>query len=357
MKHLDEPLAASFFWERRTKGDVGIEVEIEGGPWPEGPIKNWVTHQDGSLRNGIEYVIRQPVSADRVRASVQVLADGLAATNKVFSYRTSVHVHINVQHLTTRQWVNFVTLFTILEKLLVNQVGPERAGNKFCLRMCDAEQPLDIIRNGVLLNRLRDHLNGDLKYASMNVRATRTHGTLEFRAMKGNLDVGFITDWVGILVRLRDEAIKAENPAVFVEQVSMLGAEEFVRRYTPADSPIMWRVLRDPELNNDIYEGVRLVQDIAYCTDWGKPRVADGKIEAAQAPMPDPDFDFDGWDQAEPMQEAGVRLADIRWNPLPAGNNIRFNGIEAQLAPAPVRRPIRILRGADEPLAIDDGNF
>lgn len=269
---IDQPLNSLFFWERRPKGEIGIEVEIEGGPWPDHQATNWIPHVDNSLRNGgIEYVIRQPVLRERVGVALEALNKHLADSDQVFSYRTSVHVHVNVQDLTLRQWVNYIALFCIFEELLVNVVGPERAGNKFCLRFKDADASMRLLRQGIIDETLPHLLGGDLKYASCNLRATASHGTLEFRAMRGNLDVPFIKAWVETLLALKDAAKEAKDPSAFVQEMSFLGPMEFVRKYIPANMIADGVLAQEDILSNSMYEGARLVQDVAYCIDWGNP--------------------------------------------------------------------------------------
>lgn len=297
MNYVNQKLQRSFHWERYPKGEVGIEIEIEGGGYPEDPIQNWVPHPDGSLRNGgTEYVIRQPVLRDNVRAALDTLAEGLRNAPKVFSYRTSVHVHINVQDMSIRQWCAYLVLFAIFEELLVNVVGPERAGNKFCLRFKDADASLRAVASGVTEQNLPIQLQGDLKYASCNIRATLTHGTLEFRAMRGNLDPAFITDWVNVLMALKDHAKDVRDPTVFVGELSMLGAREFALKYLPRDNSITRAVLDNPieRLTDSMYEGVRLGQDVAFCTDWGEPiedTIGPRRGKKADAPLPIDPFD------------------------------------------------------------------
>lgn len=273
------PLANIFAWDKRPHGEIGIEIEVEGGPWPEGNARNWVSHVDNSLRNGgIEYVINNPIRRDQVSASLQTLKKFLgneAVLN--FSYRTSVHVHVNVQELTVAQWVSFITAFTVLEEALVDVVGPKRAGNKFCLRAIDADEPLRMILSGVRNQNLHAQLRGDIKYASMNVLATVTHGTLEFRAMEGNLDEENITDWVNCLVAIKDYAIKLEKPVEVMEELSREGPREWANKILPEKSKIAEQVLARPDLTDVLYAGARIVQDLCFGTNWEKNEIPEKK--------------------------------------------------------------------------------
>lgn len=272
--YYNRPLRELFAWARTPKGEVGIEIEVERGPWPEGaPAANWITHADNSLRNnGIEFVVRQPLNRDRVLASLQELKKTLEdfGSRFDFSYRTSVHVHINVQQMTLRQWCTFVALFTTMEEILVDVVGPKRAGNKFCLRMKDADEPLQMIRRGLRNSNFGDILHDDIKYASMNILATRTHGTLEFRAMEGNIDPAFIDDWVQVLCAIKDAAMAMETPQDIMARVSALGPHQWVRELLPANNSITEKALRYDNLSGSVYEGMRMAQDVCFAVPWVK---------------------------------------------------------------------------------------
>lgn len=345
-QYYNKPMNGIYFWERNPKGEVGIEVEIEGGPWPDGAPSNWTTHVDNSLRNGgIEYVIRNPVGRDKIRPALEVLEAWLRASNKVFSYRTSIHLHVNIQGLTVRQWVSFIASFVILEEALVDIVGPKRAGNKFCLRACDADEPLRMIRDGLRNEDLPRHLRGDLKYASMNVMASQTHGTLEFRAMEGNLDVAWITAWADVLLALKDYATKVESPIDIVNDMSALGPREWAKRIMPEGNPIVDKMLARDNIEQTLYDGVRIAQDLTYAVPWDKdPIGAVGPVPLAQddphrmveANLDDPVF-FDAPMAPPPAApQAPVRAMEAR--PIDWARFV--NNIEA----APVRPAGRQIR-------------
>lgn len=349
MHYYNQGLMALFRWQRTPKGEVGIEIEVERGPWPEAaPCPNWVPHVDNSLRNnGMEFVIRQPINRDKVKSSLQDLKKSLEdfGSRFDFSYRTSVHVHVNVQDLTLRQWCAFVALFTTLEEVLVDIVGPKRAGNKFCLRMKDADEPLQMIRRGLRNSNIQDQLHDDIKYASMNILATRTHGTLEFRAMEGNLDPDRINDWAQILLVLKDAAKALDNPQDIMGNVSAAGPHAWVRNLLPANNSITEKVLRYDNLSGSIYEGLRMAQDVCYAVPWEKDDpLAVGPAPAEiynemrfvdamhhEAPMQGPPVGInDIWAQVAVMPPRVLRDIDGWGNPGPA----------APAAPRPVRRRV-----------------
>lgn len=257
---------------RNKKGDVGIEIEVEGGPWPADQIGNWVTHQDGSLRNnGIEYVLRNPVNVGEVRKQLTTLKTRLeeARAHLDFSQRTSVHVHVNVQHMTIPEWLSFICLFTLFDEALTDVVGPNRGGNRFCLRMVDADGALRFLRDALRQGNLPNLLNTEFKYGSMNVWSTARLGTIEFRAMEGNLDVDRITAWCETLVTLRDRCVGNNDATSIITQMSQMTPVGFARFVLP-DNIITRPLFERPhhELTEMMYEGARICQDLAYVESW-----------------------------------------------------------------------------------------
>lgn len=309
--HLNKVCGA---WRRNPKGDFGIEIEIEGGPWPAEPITNWSTHEDHSLRAhpktghpGMEYVISQPISVDAVPKAVDTLRAALANSLVDFTHRTSVHVHINVQRLTVRQWVSFVTLSLIFEEALVDIVGPSRVGNKFCLRGIDAEGAIQDLAAAIRSNQIsRFMVNGHgaaYKYGAMNLHATPMHGTLEFRSMEGNLDSRRIHEWCKVIYALREAVKNYEDPRSICEAFSHLGPTAFASAVLP-DGDIKAALLKDDKVDDKLWRGVRLAQDIVYASKW------EGKVTVeAHDPALDEDPRVPGEVQWMPDAHPALRAA------------------------------------------------
>lgn len=300
-------------WPRKVEGPlVGIEVECEGGPWPEYErlaAIGWEGKRDGSLREspdgypGQEFVFIRPQREYRDMLAALGLAFADADTNLDFSYRTSVHVHVNVQDMTLAQYVTYVCLFGVFEELLVRNVGPKRQGNRFCLRLVDSDESLDRLIRGIQGEAARFGNRGPFamidndscKYCSMNLVTTKTFGTLEFRAMEGTMDIDRICDWINVLLTLRSKAIEIGDPRRVVEDMSAMGPQEFVKAFLP-EGPLRSFVLGQLDLSGCLYDGVRVVQDLAYCTDWEEK---EGEPEEAGVGI----FDDNVWHQIRAVQQ------------------------------------------------------
>lgn len=251
----------------KTDGDVGIEIEVEGEnlPWCE---KFWKNEEDGSLRGPEtrEYVLSKPMTLKEARVALKYLDAQYKEKDSVVhdSVRAGVHVHINVQKLNMIELYNFMTLYLVLEEVLVKFCGPYREGNLFCLRACDADYLLDQLQLSAETKRFDNLVSDQLRYASMNVKALGTYGSLEFRAMRGTRDLDLIYKWAEVLLSLREAALTYENPQKIIEGFSEGQARGFLRQVLGQDAELFMfdgyeRMLCD---------GMRNAQDVAYCVDW-----------------------------------------------------------------------------------------
>jgi len=221
------------------KGDVGIEVECEGTNlnWDEG-CQFWRIENDGSLRGlfpheRAEFILSSPVKASEVKAAIKELTNMQKDAKLNFSFRTSVHVHVNVQELQERDLLNMIYTYFLLEEPLLNFCGKERKGNRFCLRLQDAEGVLDAVielaKRGIVEYK-RNHLEDHIRYAALNMAALYKYGSIEFRSMRGTLDAGVLNNWVDALLAVRKFACEMKNPQEIFDLFSMLPAEEFLTR-------------------------------------------------------------------------------------------------------------------------------
>ena len=271
----------------QVTGEIGIEIECEGSKLPGRDVleKYWTTHADGSLRGeSIEYVMAGPVPRKEVVPALEYL-DGLFREHKTKikdSYRTSVHVHVNMQKVTIRQTYTMVLMYGILEDILTEYAGTTRVGNLFCLRMSDAEFMLDQLRQGAVSDRY-EHLNTNgLRYAGCNVKSLFDHNSLEFRAFRGTTDMKLIAEWVDIILQIKDSALAYTNPSEMLQNFSNIGPEGFLSKNF---NPHLCKLIQAfPKWQDRIMAGVRLVQDVAYANDWAAmPEKAAGTVDKKMA--------------------------------------------------------------------------
>jgi hypothetical protein len=255
--------------QKPTNGSFGIEIETEGKNLTDAVPAQWKIENDGSLRGrfpdeAVEYVLRKPLELQKAIDAVTQLrkAQDDANARLNFSFRTSVHVHVNVQQLTFNQYLNMIYTYLLLEEPLVRYCGKERVGNRFCLRLQDAEGLIDylfmLFRQGHTALR---HIHGDaVRYASINVAATSKYGSLEFRSLKGNMDVGYITTWLQALDNLRSFAQEHANPQVIHDLFVNSTPEQFAEIVLGDVYPAFVY----PEMDMDMRSSFSLTLELPY---------------------------------------------------------------------------------------------
>lgn len=254
---------------KRQDGDFGVEIECEGKNLATPDVAVWHTVDDGSLRGEFphgraEWVFRQPQSlADSITELDKLAkyqADNKAELN--FSFRTSVHVHMNVQNLTFDQYLNTIYTYLLLENALVRYCGNERVGNRFCLRMQDAEGLAEMLH--VLFNKgpkmLAYFSKETAKYASINLAATNQYGSLEFRAMQGNLSVPYISTWLRALFNIREFAKQHKNPQAIHDVFVKMGPSEFMEAVLKDE----YRFFSYEDEVNDIRHAFSITLELPY---------------------------------------------------------------------------------------------
>lgn len=203
-KALNKPL---------QQGLLGVEIEVEANDVLPMEMAAWNVTHDGSLRgaHAAEYVLKKPMSLPDTMTAIADLRKALEPAKLTWSFRTSVHVHMNVLNMTKKQVDCFIYSYLLLEEVLVAFCGKQREGNRFCLRVRDAEQLV------TELSRFMAHPeftfpNRDVyRYSSLNLDALKKFGSLEFRGMRGTIDKDVLDVWVNALVRLRSFSMKHSN--------------------------------------------------------------------------------------------------------------------------------------------------
>lgn len=254
---------------KKCEGDVGIEIEVEGKNLPRAMDKYWRVEADGSLRGeeSAEYVLTKPLTLDQAKMALKYLAIQYKQHESIVddTVRAGVHVHVNVQKMDIIQLYNFMTLYIIMEELLVKFCGPHREGNLFCLRTSDAEWLLFRLAEAARTRRFRLLVDDNLRYASMNVKALGTYGSLEFRAMRGTRDLPLIHKWASILVSIREAAYKFTDPKDIINGFSDGEAEGFLKRVLGEHAD---EFMEYENYIPKLKAGMRRAQDVAFCCDW-----------------------------------------------------------------------------------------
>jgi hypothetical protein len=251
--------------QKSPKGDVGIELEMEGAnlPFfgeqrrePNTISEHWSIVTDGSLRDGAEYILTRPVETKDVPIALEEMEKMMkdARSKPFYSLRTSSHIHINVNELEYDEVMNYIYLYGLVENIITKMCGRSRLGNRFCLRLSDAEGAIDSICNLIQMRkhggrRFYDLLNEErMKYAAINVAVLYKYGSLEFRAMEGTNDWPKLLIWISTLLSLRNAAKTYKDIGEIFDDLNKLGAKDFFYKILGKNAEHHWNNVAENEL-------------------------------------------------------------------------------------------------------------
>lgn len=229
---------------KKCNGMFGIEVEVESEDGFGHFNSNvWTAVHDGSLRDGCEFITVGAIPYDKVKTALIELKEYLAPNKIVFSFRTSIHVHVNILDMSLEELTTFIYLYYLFEEPLMTFCGEERKGNRFCLSLQDSEGVVNNIEklfknNAETLKKccgseyMRQTLINETKYAALNLASIPKFGSLEFRGMRGTLDLDVLSKWFKMLYNLREAAVKFQTMSkvydfLFKEGPKALASEVF----------------------------------------------------------------------------------------------------------------------------------
>lgn len=182
---------------------IGIEIELENhyGDYINNPY--WTYKEDGSLRNhGIEYVTTKGIQVKHCREALEQLFSAIPDATETTS-RTSIHIHMNVLDLTLEELYDFLITYTILEKSLYNFAGPKRYYNIYCVPIQESSFIQSYLHHTKLDTKLRHLILQWNKYSGLNLATIQQFGTIEFRHLKGTLDIEKILNWIRLVFSIK----------------------------------------------------------------------------------------------------------------------------------------------------------
>lgn len=259
---------------------MGIEIEIEGAThiksWP--PMHYWTAHPDGSLRNnGVEWVSSPTPAKNLAEITIglmQMFPKHLADPS--FSWRTSIHVHVNVQQMTEEQILNMVILYLIFENALFKYADEKRKHSVFCVPLLECQDTFTQIMSvwrkevemgkGVNWQYMKDIWQ---KYAALGIFRIDSYGTLEFRHLPGTWDVKKIVGWVCLLSALQQASI-AMSASKIEEHIMKVNTLSY---YTQLRKEVFkaWDYLLDyPEYQSDLTQGITRLKEAYFFVPGNK---------------------------------------------------------------------------------------
>lgn len=188
---------SEIFFNRHIPNPVqyyGLEVELEDAPRVETP-SGWNATTDGSLRNGIEYVLAGPKSLNASTAALVRLRDIIERST--CSIRCSFHVHVDVRSWTMTELANVLRCYVTFEHEFFALSG-SRSGSQFCTPVVGSSVEANVRQ--IIRDEQYQHQNFDrVKYSALNIGHVDGFGSLEFRHHKGLESSGEGVVWLSTI--------------------------------------------------------------------------------------------------------------------------------------------------------------
>lgn len=204
--------------QRKQTGQFGVELELEGEGIAPFDIAGWAVHAEGSLRNGgVEFVTNSAVTRDQLTFRLRELNKTLEANSvrlNYDTYRTSTHIHLNIQGENLGFLLGVSTVFAIVEPLFLRLCGKTRDGNHFCLSGVDSgdwETLADDIIQFIGYKGQGARI-GRGKYSSLNFTRVTELGTVEFRSFPMSVSSDQILGWCSWIERISGLARASTDP-------------------------------------------------------------------------------------------------------------------------------------------------
>jgi hypothetical protein len=181
---------------------IGVELELEElEPDARMAFAGFQFTTDNSLRNSDTGVAREAVS----HPLKLVDADGMLyafwrafnISEKNFSERCSIHVHVNALDMTVQQVASLCLVYQTVERLLFEFIGENRKNNIFCVPWHQSGLTYNYVNE--LIKDPNRRARSWQKYTALNILPLVTQGTLEFRHLHGTADLKKIGKWLQII--------------------------------------------------------------------------------------------------------------------------------------------------------------
>lgn len=202
---------------------VGFQEAVEeqraahGGDWyDDGELWNdmirpdgWDIHDDGSLRNGTEFVTAYPCGHTELATCISnFYSQKLTYTSTA---RCSTHIHLNMSDATVDQVRSLIAIVYAIEDGIYSVVDQSRkwAGYSVSLQEMQPSRLRDVFNSPnpiVLRNALAPTRNAE-RYYGLNFNMSR-HGTVEFRYFPGGPSQTELESWIDLVTHVRTASTK-----------------------------------------------------------------------------------------------------------------------------------------------------
>lgn len=258
---------------------IGIEIECEQitSPNPLSWDHNlWFFKGDGSLRNGGLEFISPALLPNQLQSALSFILAWLQwqQPKADFSWRTSIHVHLECIDLPIEKFKSLLLLYFIFEDSLFQFANPGRKEtNIFCTPINRANfYALNNFINSTDSTYIRAYfteLNQYIrKYSALNLNHMYDFGTIEFRHLRGTNNPKILNVWLHLLLALFQAAIDIPQKELF-ESISNLNTTSAYDAFTEkVFGEELSAALFSPMHSHFLSHGVSLTKEVVYGQDF-----------------------------------------------------------------------------------------
>ena len=209
---------------------VGIEIEVEGmhKPPPNPPL--WDQKIDNSLRNhGLEFTSQPVTPKQTVTALLSIWTSLYKLSKPDFSWRTSIHFHLDVCKLDNDEMRKMMLLSLLFEDLFFKLVGSERETSIFCVPLRQSSQ-MSLIRSFIQKKKSLGDICGAKwhKYSAVNLSRVPDLGTVEFRHLGGTDDLNKVLIWLSVLLQIYRASISLTMTSIQNKIMELKSSEKYM---------------------------------------------------------------------------------------------------------------------------------
>lgn len=195
---------------------IGIEIEVEnhkGVLFPTETFPYWRQERDGSLRNGVEFVLEKPLKGDPLREAIHMIFAGSRFTR---STTGSTHIHVDMfEEGVTQETVKALVLLIYALEPAIFAIADK--GREWCGYTNKLASGPDELVASVLNSTDNDYqellslCNNNYqtgRYYGANLLALAKYGSIEFRYFPTCVSAAELTDWVQLVQSFKKAAIE-----------------------------------------------------------------------------------------------------------------------------------------------------
>lgn len=260
-------------------GLVGVEIELEefrGDADRTRPL--WTLHDDGSLVNGMEFVLHPPLNGVKLIEGIDRFFD--AKFQYTGGERTSVHIHVDMTNgVKVGQFRSLFALTFLLEGAIYRIADEHRKWAGYSSPIIDmSPQRMNRLLAGNTAAQFSAGVTGQIhqdKYYGFNSVSLKKHGTLEFRYFPCTDDKKVMMQWINLVLELKAVALQYNDPDDLLKQFTDDAAVvKWIKKNMPMSADAILQYLD----RIDLLDRKRLVLAVMHDKNAAQYRVPEPQI-------------------------------------------------------------------------------